>query len=88
MLVLFAGDHAGFELKGKLIEFVRSLGHEAEDMGPHSYDAGDDYVDFVVPLARKVAEKSKRSDLSPDPGSDLDAPHPNRECRGGGGARP
>ncbi|MEK7208021.1 MAG: RpiB/LacA/LacB family sugar-phosphate isomerase [Patescibacteria group bacterium] len=59
MKVFFAGDHAGFELKGKLIAFVRSLGHEVEDMGPHAYDAGDDYVDFVIPLARKVASQAQ-----------------------------
>ena len=57
MKVFFAGDHAGFELKAKLIEFTRSLGHEVEDLGPFSYDAGDDFPDFVVPLANKVAQE-------------------------------
>ncbi len=70
MQVFFAGDHAGFEMKQKLIEFVRSLGHETEDMGPHSYETGDDYPDYVIPLAKKVAA-STRSDLFPDSRSDL-----------------
>lgn len=56
MKIYFAGDHAGFEMKGKLMKFVRSFGHEAEDLGPFSYDANDDYPDFVIPLAKKVAE--------------------------------
>lgn len=56
MKVFFAGDHAGFEMKGKLIPFVRSLGHEVEDIGPHEYVAGDDYPDYVIPLAKKVAK--------------------------------
>ena len=56
MKIYFAGDHAGFEMKQKLMEFVRSLGHEVEDMGPTSYVPGDDYPDYVVPLAKRVAE--------------------------------
>lgn len=62
MKIYFAGDHAGFEMKGKLIDFVRSLGHEVEDLGPLSYDANDDYPDFVIPLARKVASQEARNE--------------------------
>src|SRR3989344_8111579 len=54
--IFFAGDHAGFELKKDLMIFVRGLGHDVEDLGPFSYVVTDDYPDFVVPLARKVAE--------------------------------
>lgn len=62
MLVYFAGDHAGFEMKGKLMEFVRSLGHQVEDLGPHAYDQADDFVDYVIPLAKKVAKAQMNSD--------------------------
>ncbi len=55
MKVFFAGDHAGFEMKGKLIDFVRSLGHEVEDLGPFEPKSGDDYPDFVIPLAKRMA---------------------------------
>ena len=61
MKIYFAGDHAGFEMKGKLMEFVRSLGHETEDLGPLEPKAGDDYPDFVIPLAKKVASHSPLS---------------------------
>lgn len=61
MKIFFAGDHAGFELKQKLIEFVRLLGYEVEDLGPFSYDAGDDYPDYVVPAARAVGNDPERS---------------------------
>ncbi|MEK7170569.1 MAG: RpiB/LacA/LacB family sugar-phosphate isomerase [Patescibacteria group bacterium] len=61
MYIYFAGDHAGFEMKEKLMEFVRSLGYEVFDMGPKVYDETDDYPDFVLPLARKIAlEKETR----------------------------
>lgn len=60
MKILFAGDHAGFEMKKELMDFVRSLGHEAEDLGPLALDEQDDYPDYVVPLARKVASQEAR----------------------------
>ncbi len=55
MKIYFAGDHAGFEMKQELMEFVRGLGHTVEDLGPLEPKAGDDYPDFVIPLAKKVA---------------------------------
>lgn len=54
--VYFAGDHAFFALKEVLMEQVRSMGHEVEDVGAHAYDAEDDYPDFITPCAKKVAE--------------------------------
>ncbi len=61
MKIFFAGDHAGFEMKRELIEFVRSLGHEVEDLGPFSYDANDDYPDFIVPAAKAVGNDPERN---------------------------
>lgn len=57
MKIYFAGDHAGFEMKKSLMEFVLSIGHEAADLGPFSYDPNDDYPDYVIPLAKKIAGK-------------------------------
>lgn len=57
MKVLLASDHAGFELKNALVSFVELLGHETEDLGPFSIDSNDDYPDFIMPLARRVAEE-------------------------------
>ncbi|HCI48451.1 MAG TPA: ribose-5-phosphate isomerase [Holosporales bacterium] len=56
MKIYFAGDHAGFELKKDLMSFVKELGNEVEDMGPLKYDPYDDYPDFIIPLAKRVAE--------------------------------
>ncbi|MFZ2886445.1 MAG: RpiB/LacA/LacB family sugar-phosphate isomerase [Minisyncoccia bacterium] len=55
MKIYFASDHAGFELKQSLIEFVRALGYEVEDCGPASFNEEDDFPDFVIPMAQKVA---------------------------------
>jgi ribose 5-phosphate isomerase B len=53
--VLIASDHAGFALKESLIEHIRAFGHDVEDLGPFSYNQDDDYPDFLMPLAHRVA---------------------------------
>ena len=55
MRVGIATDHAGFERKEELIAHLRETGHEVFDVGAYSLNAGDDYPDFVIPLAREVA---------------------------------
>ncbi len=50
-----ATDHGGFELKEELAAYLRKAGHEVVDMGAFSVNPGDDYPDFVIPLARAVA---------------------------------
>jgi ribose 5-phosphate isomerase B len=47
-------DHAGFELKNQLVDHLREQGHEAVDVGPHGYDADDDYPVFCIEAARRV----------------------------------
>ena len=49
-------DHGGFELKNQLAGKLRAAGHEVTDFGAFSLDPQDDYPDFVIPLARAVAE--------------------------------
>ncbi|MFZ5453144.1 MAG: RpiB/LacA/LacB family sugar-phosphate isomerase [Thermodesulfobacteriota bacterium] len=51
-----AADHGGFELKERLLEELRELGHEVVDFGAPDYDPKDDYPDYIVPLARAVAQ--------------------------------
>jgi ribose 5-phosphate isomerase B len=53
--IYLAGDHAGFKLKNKLKPYLGKLGYKVEDLGPHEFKKGDDYPDYVIPLARKVA---------------------------------
>ncbi|MEK7662193.1 MAG: RpiB/LacA/LacB family sugar-phosphate isomerase [Patescibacteria group bacterium] len=55
MRIFIASDHAGFELKKKIISFVFSLGHEAIDKGPFEFNERDDYPDFMAPVALSVA---------------------------------
>lgn len=55
MLVYLASDHAGFDLKQKLALFLKEKGYEVFDCGPEVFAADDDYPDYVVPCAQKVA---------------------------------
>ena len=48
-------DHGGFELKEYLCASLKGAGHEVVDFGAGEPAAGDDYPDFVIPMARAVA---------------------------------
>lgn len=55
MRVGIATDHGGFALKQELLGKLREAGHDVTDFGANSLAPGDDYPDFVTPLARAVA---------------------------------
>ena len=55
MKVFIAADHAGFALKGALTDHLRVRGVEVEDLGAFSPEATDDYPDFILPLAQRIA---------------------------------
>jgi ribose 5-phosphate isomerase B len=55
MRIGIATDHGGFVLKEDLLVRLKKAGHEVVDFGAHSLETGDDYPDFVIPLARSVA---------------------------------
>lgn len=50
-------DHAGFEMKEFLKNWLRQQGFETKDFGTHSSDAVD-YPDFAHPVAKAVASES------------------------------
>ena len=55
MRVGIATDHGGFQLKEELVSHLRKAGHDVVDFGAYSINPGDDYPDFVIPLARAVS---------------------------------
>lgn len=58
MRVHIATDHAAFELKEFLVGKLHEAGHEVIDHGAASYDALDDYPDFILPCAQAVAAEN------------------------------
>lgn len=54
MKVSIASDHAGFEQKQQLADYLRREGHEVLDRGPENDDRVD-YPDFAALVARDVA---------------------------------
>jgi ribose 5-phosphate isomerase B len=52
--VYLGSDHAGFELKTRLIEWLESAGHEPVDCGPETYAEDDDYPVYVMRAAHEV----------------------------------
>ncbi|WP_030426502.1 ribose-5-phosphate isomerase [Allokutzneria albata] len=58
MRVYLGSDHAGFELKSYLVEHLTGRGHDVVDVGPHVYDALDDYPPFCIETARRVVADS------------------------------
>ena len=57
MRIGIATDHGGFNLKEELVKQLREAGHELVDFGAYQLSDGDDYPDYVVPLAKAVAAK-------------------------------
>ncbi len=54
MKIAIGSDHAGFQYKGKIREFLESRGHKVTDFGTHS-DERVDYPLFIRPVAEAVA---------------------------------
>ena len=55
MRIGIAADHGGFELKAQLTAALKGAGYKVVDFGAKKLVTGDDYPDFVVPLAGAVA---------------------------------
>ena len=57
MKIAIGTDHAGFEMKQDLMEFLLAKENiDIEDKGAFEYTENDDYPDFVAPVAKAVSE--------------------------------
>lgn len=56
MRVGIAADHGGFELKVSLTAALKASGYDLVDFGADEFIEGDDYPDYVAPMARAVAK--------------------------------
>ena len=61
MKIYIGSDHAGFQLKEEVKEFLLKKGYSVEDKGAFQYQAEDDYPDFIRPVAEAVAKDPENS---------------------------
>lgn len=54
MKIAFGADHAGFNLKKDLIDWVKEMEHQVLDFGTYSEESVD-YPDYAFPAAEAVA---------------------------------
>ncbi len=57
MKIALGTDHAGYEYKERIKEFLAEQGHEVTDFGTHSAQRCD-YPDFIYPAARAVGQET------------------------------
>ena len=63
--IYVGADHAGFDLKQRLVAELKKLGYEPIDVGPKSLDPNDDYPDYAKPVAEAVSKgKAQRGILT------------------------
>lgn len=55
--ILLASDHAGVVLKEAMQPVIQGLGYEVEDLGPENVVEGDDYPDYMHPLASRIRDE-------------------------------
>lgn len=54
-MLYIASDHGGYQLKKYLIRYLKNqLKLKTVDLGAPAYDPADDFVDYAVPLAKKI----------------------------------
>ncbi len=60
MKLALASDHAGYEMKVKLLDYLKEKGHSLVDLGAFSSESAD-YPDFGHAIAQHISEN--KSDL-------------------------
>jgi len=59
-MIYIGADHAGFNLKEELKKYLEELGYQYEDLGNKKLDPQDDYPDFALEVAQKIAETGEK----------------------------
>lgn len=58
--IYVGADHAGFQLKQRLVAELKRLGYEPVDVGPAALDPSDDFPDYARPVAEAVSTGAVR----------------------------
>jgi ribose 5-phosphate isomerase B len=54
-IIPIASDHAGVEMKNRLVAELKKLGYQPDDIGGQDASKPDDYPDYAHPLASEVS---------------------------------
>jgi ribose 5-phosphate isomerase B len=54
MTISIGADHAGYEMKKDLIDFIQQQGHKIHDVGTFEPDKPDDYPDYATLVAEDI----------------------------------
>lgn len=56
MRIAIGSDHAGYDQKARLAQFLAEQGHQVTDYGTSNAEESVDYPDFALAVARAVAQ--------------------------------
>jgi ribose 5-phosphate isomerase B len=60
--IAIGSDHAGFEFKTQIVEFLEEKGYQVKDMGVYDSNSAD-YPDFAHPVAYAVEKREVSSGI-------------------------
>ena len=58
MKIAIGADHAGLELKNKIVSNLEETNYQIIDVGAHDFDPNDDYPDFSQRVAELISNKT------------------------------
>ena len=58
-MIYLGSDHGGFDLKEKIKKWLSQWGYTWADLGNSIYDQDDDYPQFAIEVAQKVASDER-----------------------------
>lgn len=62
-MIFLGADHGGFTFKEKIKKFLDELKIEYQDLGNLEFYPGDDFPDYALKVAKKVAEAGEKGVL-------------------------
>ena len=62
-IIYIGSDHAGFDLKNEILDFLLSEDYKVIDIGPWEYNKNDDYPDYSHKVCEKVIENKKKVNM-------------------------
>lgn len=62
-MIYLGADHGGFSFKEKIKEYLKELKIDFEDLGDSRFEGDDDFVDYAIAVAKKVAETGEKGIL-------------------------